>query len=172
MAPWSGDGKIKTHDINTQFTWVSDLIDDNSRTWKPDMFVSWFDIEDMDQICCIPIARLELQDKIFLRYDQSGEYLVKSGYKVMRNEFSGVIGRDRTGEIMASCVVPHNNVLDALMVESLACLQVIYYAKELRFKRIIIEGDSLIYQEAKRRDANNAAHVLTRDHRTQHDPCF
>ncbi|KAK8682914.1 hypothetical protein V6N13_038993 [Hibiscus sabdariffa] len=89
MAPWSGDGKIKTHDINTQFTWVSDLIDDNSRTWKPDMFVSWFDIEDMDQICCIPIARLELQDKIFLRYDQSGEYLVKSGYKVMRNEFSG-----------------------------------------------------------------------------------
>ncbi|KAL4298418.1 hypothetical protein GQ457_12G023600 [Hibiscus cannabinus] len=29
------------------------------------MFDSWFDIEDIDQICCIPLARSELQDKIF-----------------------------------------------------------------------------------------------------------
>ncbi|KAL4277986.1 hypothetical protein GQ457_03G024950 [Hibiscus cannabinus] len=121
-----------------------------------------------------------------------------------RSATSGVIGRDITGEIMASCVVPHNNVLDALMAEALACLQAVHYAKELGFRRVIIEGDSLIVIKKLnegmndrstiapvihdirvkardfdvisfvfvKRDANNAAHVLARDHRTQHDPCF
>ncbi|KAK8626275.1 hypothetical protein V6N13_133926 [Hibiscus sabdariffa] len=61
-----------------------------------------------------------------------------------RSATSGVIGRDRTGEVMVSCVVSHNNVLNELMTESLACLQTVCYAKELGFKRVIIEGDSLI----------------------------
>ncbi|KAK8527551.1 hypothetical protein V6N13_085373 [Hibiscus sabdariffa] len=105
---------------------------------------------------------------------------------------------------MASCVVPRSNVLDALMAESLACLQAVRYAKELGFRRVIIDGDSLIvikkinegmhdrsiiapvihYIRMKardfdvisfvfgQRDANNVAHVLARDHRTQNDPCF
>ncbi|KAL4363491.1 hypothetical protein GQ457_04G003200 [Hibiscus cannabinus] len=121
-----------------------------------------------------------------------------------RSTTSGVIGRDITGEIMASYVVPHNNVLDALMAKALACLQAVHYAKELGFRRVIIEGDSLIvikklnegnarqinnctsypYIRMKardfdvisfvfvKRDANNDAHFLARDHRTQHDPCF
>ncbi|KAK8711044.1 hypothetical protein V6N13_146346 [Hibiscus sabdariffa] len=121
-----------------------------------------------------------------------------------RSSTSGVIGRDITGEIMTSCVVPHNNVLDALMAEALACLQSVHYAKELGFRRVIIEGDSLIVikklnegmhdrstiapvihdirMKARdfdvisfvfvKQDANNTVHVLARDHRTQHDPCF
>ncbi|KAK9010399.1 hypothetical protein V6N11_036909 [Hibiscus sabdariffa] len=89
--PWllgRGVGRVKTHDVNTHFTWVSDLIDDNSRTWKHDIIDNLFDTEDRDRICCIPLARPELQDKIVWRYDQTGEYSVKSGYEVLRNEFS------------------------------------------------------------------------------------
>ncbi|KAK9030526.1 hypothetical protein V6N11_031951 [Hibiscus sabdariffa] len=55
----------------------------------------------------------------------------------------GVIGRDNAGNIVASCVAPFSNVADVLVAESLACLQAVRYAKDLGFRRVIFEGDSL-----------------------------
>ncbi|KAK9029055.1 hypothetical protein V6N11_026180 [Hibiscus sabdariffa] len=60
-----------------------------------------------------------------------------------KRAMSGVIGRDNAGNIVASCVVPFNNVVDVLVVESFACFQAVRYAKDLGFRRVIFEGDSL-----------------------------
>ncbi|KAK8568493.1 hypothetical protein V6N12_007042 [Hibiscus sabdariffa] len=80
-----------------------------------------------------------------------------------------VIERDNARNILASCVVPHNNVVDALMTESLACFQAIRYAKDLGFKKVIIEAardfENISFSFA-RREANKAAHVIARDYRS------
>ncbi|KAK8652504.1 hypothetical protein V6N13_126535 [Hibiscus sabdariffa] len=121
-----------------------------------------------------------------------------------KRAISGVIGRDKARNILASCVVLHNNVVDALMAESLACFQSIRFVKDLVFRKVIIEGDSrtvimrinegvlnksviapLIHGiriaarefenisfSFARREANIAAHVIARDYRSQHVPCY
>ncbi|KAL4284821.1 hypothetical protein GQ457_16G011460 [Hibiscus cannabinus] len=298
----------KSHNINISYTVVSDLIDADSCAWKTDVLDRLFDAEVRDSICCIPLSHSGLQDEIIWRYDQSGAYSVKSGYKLLRNGCStvesnlesrfykqlwavnlppklkitmwrvankfiptfaslrskrlnvndvcplcqsssetmehllrdcyfvselhkaltclslevltrmtglhgsnkvvhenvvpsvsecvvfcrsfladcgssltdakantvllpvaweappvnvfkfnfdaaydsqgkrtmvGVIGRDNSGNIVASCVAPFSNVMDVLVAESLACLQAVRYAKDLGFRRVIFEGDSL-----------------------------
>ncbi|KAL4361744.1 hypothetical protein GQ457_04G011590 [Hibiscus cannabinus] len=292
----------KSHNINISYTVVSDLIDADSCAWKTDVLDRLFDAEVRDSICCIPLSHSGLQDEIIWRYDQSGAYSVKSGYKLLRNGCSttesnlesrfykqlwavnlppklkitmwrvankfiptfaslrskrlnvndvcplcqsssetvehllrdcyfvselhnaldvsisrsadtddwfiwlavlflqpkrelfcrsfladcgssltdakantvllpvaweappvnvfkfnfdaaydsqgkrtmvGVIGRDNAGNIVASCVAPFSNVVDVLVAESLACLQAVRYAKDLGFRGVIFEGDSL-----------------------------
>ncbi|KAK8559023.1 hypothetical protein V6N13_098621 [Hibiscus sabdariffa] len=44
---------------------------------------------------------------------------------------------------MIACTTPHYHVADAFVAEALACLQAIVFAKDLRFQRIVVEGDSL-----------------------------
>ncbi|KAK8586482.1 hypothetical protein V6N13_010073 [Hibiscus sabdariffa] len=58
--------------------------------------------------------------------------------------WQGVIDRDSAGLIMASCIVPHYHVTDAFVAEVVACFQAITLAKELGFRRVVIEGDSLM----------------------------
>ncbi|KAL4308866.1 hypothetical protein GQ457_01G015730 [Hibiscus cannabinus] len=60
-----------------------------------------------------------------------------------KKSVSGVIGRDHAGLIMASCIVPHLHVADTFVAEALACLQAVTFAKELGFRRVVVEGDSL-----------------------------
>ncbi|KAK8675474.1 hypothetical protein V6N13_033540 [Hibiscus sabdariffa] len=55
---------------------------------------------------------------------------------------SGVICRNDNGFIMTSCVYPHMYVADAFVAEALSCLQAVIFAKELGFRRVVIEGDS------------------------------
>ncbi|KAK8990823.1 hypothetical protein V6N11_028783 [Hibiscus sabdariffa] len=63
---------------------------------------------------------------------------------LMRDCSFGVIDRDSAGLIMASCIVPHYHVTDAFVAEVVACFQAITLAKELGFRRVVIEGDSLM----------------------------
>ncbi|KAK8601704.1 hypothetical protein V6N12_051532 [Hibiscus sabdariffa] len=44
---------------------------------------------------------------------------------------------------MAASVVPHSNVSDAFVAETLACKNAIQVAKDMRFLNVIIERDSL-----------------------------
>ncbi|KAE8722634.1 hypothetical protein F3Y22_tig00013808pilonHSYRG00042 [Hibiscus syriacus] len=56
---------------------------------------------------------------------------------------SEVIARDFLGYIMASCIVPHSYIKDAFVGKALSCLQVVTFARELDFTRVIFEGDML-----------------------------
>ncbi|KAL4385770.1 hypothetical protein GQ457_15G007970 [Hibiscus cannabinus] len=60
-----------------------------------------------------------------------------------RSATTGVVGRNSLGLLMASCSIQHKNVADAFMAEALACRQAVWFAKELGFSRVIIEGLSL-----------------------------
>ncbi|KAK9020495.1 hypothetical protein V6N11_010518 [Hibiscus sabdariffa] len=61
----------------------------------------------------------------------------------LRTGTTGVVGQNNLGFLMASCSIQHENVADAFMAEALACRQAVWFAKELGFSRVIIEGDSL-----------------------------
>ncbi|KAK8701739.1 hypothetical protein V6N13_020118 [Hibiscus sabdariffa] len=51
---------------------------------------------------------------------------------------------------MAACTISHYHVADAFVAEALAYFQAIVFAKDLGFRRIIVEGDSLtVIQKVK-----------------------
>ncbi|KAL4387238.1 hypothetical protein GQ457_09G012730 [Hibiscus cannabinus] len=56
---------------------------------------------------------------------------------------SGIICRDRDGYVLAACSTTHYFVTDPFQAETLACLMVIKFARDLGFTRVIIECDFL-----------------------------
>ncbi|KAL4273256.1 hypothetical protein GQ457_13G013200 [Hibiscus cannabinus] len=69
-----------------QYTLVSDLIEGVDRCWKYDVLAALFDEEQVALISSIPLSNDSLPDEIIWRYDGSGNYLVKSGYRLLRAE--------------------------------------------------------------------------------------
>lgn len=57
---------------------------------------------------------------------------------------TGIIFRDNERYTLAACTYSNNFVADATTAEVRACLQAMTVAKELRFWRLVVEGDSLI----------------------------
>ncbi|KAK8712282.1 hypothetical protein V6N13_147522 [Hibiscus sabdariffa] len=72
--------------INHNYTLVSDLIDHQTATWKVDVLLNLFESDLVEQVCSIPLSRTDLDDEIVWRYDGSGLYNVKSGYKLLQEE--------------------------------------------------------------------------------------
>ncbi|KAK8717691.1 hypothetical protein V6N13_044949 [Hibiscus sabdariffa] len=89
---------------------------------------------------------------------------------------TGVVGRNNLGLIIASCSIQHENVADAFVAEALACRQVVWFARELGFSRVIIEGDSLTVIKKLNSNAvdraNKAAHALAYECRRFPGPCY
>ncbi|GMI78309.1 hypothetical protein like AT3G09510 [Hibiscus trionum] len=56
---------------------------------------------------------------------------------------SGMIGRSNEGQIMEACTIRHLHVADPFIAEANACLQAVLFMKDLRFRSVIVEGDSL-----------------------------
>ncbi|KAK8567240.1 hypothetical protein V6N12_005836 [Hibiscus sabdariffa] len=65
-------------------------------------------------------------DEIILRFDGSGCYTAKSGYRLLMDDRCGVIGRNNQGLIMAACASPHSNVVNAFVAEVIAYLSKIH----------------------------------------------
>ncbi|KAL4354441.1 hypothetical protein GQ457_06G018800 [Hibiscus cannabinus] len=84
--PGSDDGMIKTDHIDIYHSTVADLIDHSSRRWKRDIIENLFDEDQASRICNIPLSITRLNDEIVWRYDGSGIYSVKSGYKLLRTD--------------------------------------------------------------------------------------
>ncbi|KAK8496773.1 hypothetical protein V6N13_000141 [Hibiscus sabdariffa] len=55
---------------------------------------------------------------------------------------TGIIIRNSNGEIMASCVHPNSDILNATFAEALACEQAMLFSCDLGFQRVIVEGDA------------------------------
>ncbi|KAG8472769.1 hypothetical protein CXB51_034666 [Gossypium anomalum] len=54
-----------------------------------------------------------------------------------------VLARDAEGQIMGACTYPLMDVPDAFVAEARACERALYYAMDMGFRNLIVEGDSL-----------------------------
>ena len=64
---------------------VSDLIDPELHIWRRDMIMGMFHREDAKAICRIPLSRRSVLDSIFWLHNRSGNFSVKSAYKLARH---------------------------------------------------------------------------------------
>ncbi|MBA0704259.1 hypothetical protein Golax_016529 [Gossypium laxum] len=55
---------------------------------------------------------------------------------------SGVVIRNNLGLVMGSGVVLYSHVADAFAAEVLACLHAITFARDMGFRKVVVEGDS------------------------------
>ncbi|MBA0667408.1 hypothetical protein Goklo_000498 [Gossypium klotzschianum] len=97
-------------------------------------------LEAMRTTTCPPmyvIWRLPESGFIKLNFDSSFQAQEKKS-------ISGVIARNEMGLIIGACTYPHFNIADAFVAEVRACEQAVRFAKELGFRRVQIEGDSLM----------------------------
>ncbi|KAK5777635.1 uncharacterized protein LOC108481412 [Gossypium arboreum] len=56
---------------------------------------------------------------------------------------SGIIARNKEGEVMAACTYPGRNIVDPTIAEARACLQAATMAENLGFQEVEVEGDAL-----------------------------
>ncbi|KAK8554116.1 hypothetical protein V6N13_073030 [Hibiscus sabdariffa] len=76
-----------------------------------------------------------------------------------RTSISGAIVRDTNGYIMAASTFPHSYVSDHEMVEVRACEQAVSLARNLGFRRVIFEGDSLNVISKLKNPANDLSDI-------------
>ncbi|KAL4332661.1 hypothetical protein GQ457_07G043390 [Hibiscus cannabinus] len=84
--PWlprPGDGRVRAAAIDVRYTTVSDLIAQVDNSWKFEVLNGLFDAELVNRICSIPLSQTRSLDEIVWRCDGSGNYSVKSGYRVL-----------------------------------------------------------------------------------------
>ncbi|KAL4386202.1 hypothetical protein GQ457_09G009570 [Hibiscus cannabinus] len=84
--PWisnNGDGRIQDTPINPRYSMVSDLIDPLSNSWNIDLIRVIFPPSQASQILGIQLPDLPHDDLFVWRKDNSGEYSVRSGYKLL-----------------------------------------------------------------------------------------
>ncbi|KAG8474149.1 hypothetical protein CXB51_033836 [Gossypium anomalum] len=56
---------------------------------------------------------------------------------------SAVLARDEEGQILGACTYPIADVADAFVAEARACERALYFALDMGFRNLIVEGDSL-----------------------------
>lgn len=56
---------------------------------------------------------------------------------------SGIIARNKEGEVMAACTYPRRNIVDPTITEARACLQAVTMAEDLGFQEVEVKGDAL-----------------------------
>ncbi|KAK8984388.1 hypothetical protein V6N11_029703 [Hibiscus sabdariffa] len=84
--PGPGDGRVRCNAIDVRYTAVADLIEEVEKSWKYDVLKDLFDAEQVSRICSIPLSRARLLDEIVWRYDGTGNFSAKSGYRLLRAE--------------------------------------------------------------------------------------
>ncbi|CAN6541494.1 unnamed protein product [Malus baccata var. baccata] len=65
-----------------QETMVSDLIEVNSRSWKREVILHGFSLEDTKHILSIPLSKFGCCDRLVWHHTVDGSYSVKTGYRV------------------------------------------------------------------------------------------
>ncbi|MBA0639900.1 hypothetical protein Goklo_022898, partial [Gossypium klotzschianum] len=77
---------------------------------------------------------------------------------------SGVVIRNNLGLVMGSGVVLYSHVADAFAAEALACLHAITFARDMRFRKVVVEGDSrtIVVKVQRDRESNLVAHTIAR----------
>ncbi|KAK5835699.1 hypothetical protein PVK06_011397 [Gossypium arboreum] len=78
--------RVRYHISNVNITMVVELIDENTRMWREDLIRTTFEPDDADKILRIPLASEAHPDMIFWRGEHSGEFAVRSTYKMLQNQ--------------------------------------------------------------------------------------
>ncbi|KAA3474146.1 reverse transcriptase [Gossypium australe] len=81
--PGPGNNRLLVQNMSIQWTTVNQLIDESSFTWKDDVIRKLVDLDQARRILSIPLARPDVEDVLVWRYDNTGIYTVKSGYRVL-----------------------------------------------------------------------------------------
>ncbi|KAK8507581.1 hypothetical protein V6N11_074043 [Hibiscus sabdariffa] len=84
--PGPGDGRVRCNAIDIRYTAVADLTEEVDKSWKYDVLKDLFDAEQVSRISSIPLSRARLLDEIVWRYDDTGNFSAKSGYRLLRAE--------------------------------------------------------------------------------------
>ncbi|MBA0575815.1 hypothetical protein Golob_024987, partial [Gossypium lobatum] len=86
---------------------------------------------------------------------------------------SAVLARDSEGLIIGACTYPLEDVADAFVAEARACERALYFARDMDFRKVVLEGDLLtVTYNFVPREVNRAAHKLAMVGRNQKLPCF
>ncbi|KAA3470265.1 reverse transcriptase [Gossypium australe] len=87
--PGKEQNRILGHDINSRWTTVNQLMDEGNSTWNRELIEELVDEDTASRILAIPISGDNKEDTQVWKYEGSGEYTVKSGYRVL----STILGR-------------------------------------------------------------------------------
>ncbi|GMI72452.1 hypothetical protein HRI_000914500 [Hibiscus trionum] len=88
-VPGLKDGRVSVDPIPLQYSWVSDLIEDNSsnaHSWKEEVIRRIFPDDQANLILSIKLPTISIPDEYRWRFESSGNYTVKSGYKFLMGE--------------------------------------------------------------------------------------
>ncbi|MBA0662412.1 hypothetical protein Goklo_006541, partial [Gossypium klotzschianum] len=64
-------------------------------------------------------------------------------HQKLHKSSSGIIARNKEGLVMATCIYPWENVLNPILAKVRACLQVVIFTKELGFRDVCVEENTL-----------------------------
>lgn len=77
----TGGKPVSSRPINTTFSKVSDLIDQQHNNWKRQVVLQTFQIEEAHQILQIPLQVHHQQDQLVWSMETKGKFTVKSAYQ-------------------------------------------------------------------------------------------
>ncbi|KAA3449628.1 reverse transcriptase [Gossypium australe] len=81
--PGREKNKISGHEIRVQWTSISNLMHPDSNTWNADLIRRLVDDDTARQILSIPLSGGNLLDTVVWKFEGSGEYSVRSGYRTL-----------------------------------------------------------------------------------------
>ncbi|MBA0752194.1 hypothetical protein Gogos_001054 [Gossypium gossypioides] len=95
LPRWAGG--IQATTANNGIEKVSDLIDQSAKTWKVELIKCFFTPMEAHAICCIPLSIYTIEDKMVWCADNSGMYMVRSGYRcLVQSNINDTINTDHT----------------------------------------------------------------------------
>ncbi|KAH1074286.1 hypothetical protein J1N35_026614 [Gossypium stocksii] len=86
--PGPGNNRLLVQKIIPQLTTVHQLIEPESNTWNKELLVSFVAGEQLTSILAIPIHKSSLEDTMVWKHVATGEFPVKSAYRVLITEIS------------------------------------------------------------------------------------
>ncbi|KAA3453378.1 reverse transcriptase [Gossypium australe] len=84
--PGRENNRVLLQQILPNWTTVNQLIDCETYIWNEELLFNIFDVDTARRILSIPIAECRSEDLRVWKYEGSGEYTVKSGYRVLSSE--------------------------------------------------------------------------------------
>ncbi|KAH1122871.1 hypothetical protein J1N35_006031 [Gossypium stocksii] len=85
--PGLGNNRLLVQKILPHLTTVNQLFKPETRTWNTKILRSFVEDDQFKSILAIPINNQGLEDMTVWKHDASGEFSVKSGYRVLITEF-------------------------------------------------------------------------------------
>jgi hypothetical protein len=77
-----GNLKIIGRTSKSRLRWVSDLVDQETKTWKEELVISLFYEADADHILQIKLPKVISEDYLAWHYEKNGLFSVKSAYRL------------------------------------------------------------------------------------------